>query len=119
MSRDPISPPSCRVVVIATGVGQTIGQSAFETARRMRWPLGNVHVAKCISISSGYVWLGRGLSGQTRRLALRTVEPSSSHLVTVPSGATSERRANQSASGTDATGLEQGMRSSEDAEILV
>src|SRR5205814_6823363 len=46
--REPSFPPSCREVVILYGVGSTMGQSAFEIANRMRWPLGNVQAVRCI-----------------------------------------------------------------------
>src|SRR6059036_391416 len=51
-SRVGAGPPRASVVVIGYGVGQIIGHMAFETASRMRCPLGKTHEVKCISMSS-------------------------------------------------------------------
>ncbi len=84
-------------------MGQSIGHWAFDTASRMRWPFGNTQEVKCISISSG-----KGLPGSIafgsrgRDSVARRCCPAPVTSVTVPSGATSFRRANQSASGASA-----------------
>jgi hypothetical protein len=45
--REPLLPSSSDVV-IAYGVGTTIGHKAFEIASRMRWPVGKTHEVRCI-----------------------------------------------------------------------
>src|SRR5260221_84690 len=60
-----------------------MGQIAFETARRMRWPAGNVQVARRISISSEEVWMGtKSISSEADSLSA----PFASHVLEVRVG---------------------------------
>jgi hypothetical protein len=79
------------------GVGQIIGHWALPTARRMRCPFGNTHEVKCISISRENGRPGSMARGSRADSRWAPFWPALATRVTVPSGATSLRRANQSA----------------------
>ena len=83
-------------------MGQIIGHCELFTDRRIRWPFGKVHEVKRSSVARRTARPGSSGSGFSAEIRCAPFVPDHEVRVTVPSGATSESRTNQRASGASA-----------------
>src|SRR5579875_1917232 len=90
--------PSRTVAVAGRGVGQIIGHIAFDSASRIRCPGPNTHDVTCSSsgiVPGAAAGPRPGREPASRSGSGRPARPPPVTSVTVPSGATSQSRANQ------------------------